>query len=82
MDRMMCVFFAGYSFRKLNCSILLECNCLNCKFGKTKEEFDNSRNNAEQILFSKGLKRVTKLRADGSQYVTVEKIDRRTDDND
>lgn len=73
-DKTNCAFYLGIVKGKDKCSILTECKCLTCTFGKTETELKKSRENAEQLLLSRGLKKVKKTKPDGGGYVTVERI--------
>ena len=73
-DKTNCAFYLGIVKGKDKCSILTECKCLTCKFGKTETEFKKSREDAEKLLLSKGLKMVKKTRAGGGEYITTESI--------
>ena len=73
-DKTNCAFYLGIVKGKDKCSILTECECLECTFGKTEIELKKSREDAEKLLLSRGLKKVKKTKPDGGEYVTVESI--------
>lgn len=75
MKKMLCAFYMGIVKGRDKCCALNTCeNCDTCKFRKTVEELQESRKNAEEILFAKGLKKVKKINPNGGEYITVESI--------
>ncbi len=67
---MNCTFYSSY----LNeCVVLKDCECENCSFRKTENEFSESRKRAADRLNDKGLVPYKKF-VGGVQIVTVKKI--------
>lgn len=56
------------------CDALKHCDCDNCRFYKTTEEYERGIVEADAILERKGLKRVILIDGDGRQIVTTEKV--------
>lgn len=44
------------------CTVLTETNCVNCKFGKTKRQYNEDNDNAIKRCREKGLCRICKYR--------------------
>ena len=56
------------------CRILTECECKGCKFKKSDTEIWEGMRKANETLKKKGLKKVRKVKPDGTLYVSVEKL--------
>jgi hypothetical protein len=68
MENTKCAFCVGEG----KCFILGDCeDDYTCKFRKTEEQLKKSREDAEEMLRNKGLKRVTKTDHNGREYIST-----------